>query len=241
MNHSSFFTIRCQRSTALAAMFGMVALLGVGAPQQASAEFFQFSTTVTAGALPPGTSITNNGTAQVDIVTPAPALTPITLYGLDSTALGGDNIDAGSGGSDIVVANIKVLVNRNTPLQSPFTLPLTFHVNISDYSTDFGGVPNASGTFNVTGLVQGTIGPGTKVNLSSYTVDPIAPLTIGGEVYTLSLASYVPPGPLNLGAFGFHVAARAIDVPEPSTLVLLGGAALILATPAIRRRRRTSR
>jgi hypothetical protein len=119
-----------------------------------------------------------------------------------------------------------------TPLQA-ITIPFTIDVTITDYPTDTVGVPDGSGVFTVNGIISGTIGAGRKVNLNNIIVNPVAPILIGGDLYSMTFNTIVPPGPFFPGAIGAHVEV----VPEPATLALLGLGAFAVAIPALRSRR----
>ena len=228
------------------AVAGLLALAMSVLPngQQARAEFFQYATTVTIlnGFVPPTSTVAGQNTATATLTTPAPNLVAIALQGVASNSPG-DNIDGTGSGSDIVFANIAVTNLKNTTLLESVVIPYTFHIVVSDYPSFNSVGALASASFDITGTLSGTVGKaggGKQVNLSTNSFDPGNILTkqLGNEVYTLSLFSYVPPGPFNAGAFGVHVSARL--VPEPSTVALLGIGLLALATPALRRLRRKS-
>jgi hypothetical protein len=206
----------------------------VGFCRQGSAEFFQFSTTTTIGAVTPvGSTIMNNGTDFVTILTPVPATTPIQFTGLAST--GPENLVATDGGTDLVFGLIDVLVVNATPLQV-ISIPFTFNVTITDYATDINVNPQGSGIFVITGNISGTIGAGRKVNMSNIVVNPVAPILIGNDLYSMTFNTIVPPGPFFPGAIGAHVEI----VPEPATCAMLGMGLVGLAFPAVRRWRKKS-
>ncbi len=210
-------------------------LMLVASSQPASAEFFQFSTIVNIGALPAGSTLVGNNTNVATITTPANAIITLTM----SPSLGPDNIDGSGVGSDIVFSAISAATTRTSPLEN-ISIPYSFQLKISDFPTNFGGVSLHNGTFNISGILTGTVGAtggGKKVNIQNQflSITP-ASQAIGNEFYAVSSPSYVPPGPTNNGAFGLHVSSRA--VPEPGTMALLGTGLIALATPAYRRSRR---
>lgn len=211
----------------------LVAVLGYCRP--ASAEFFQYSTTVDIGAVVPGGStIMNNGTDFVTIMTPAS--TPLQFTGLDTTGQS-ENLDASGIGTDIVFGLIDALVVNATPGQT-VSIEFTFHVDLDNYAGDTtASTLLGSGTFDIHGTVSGTIGAGRKVNMSTFNIDPIPVMNIGGDPYMLTINTLVPPGPFFSGAIGAHVSV----VPEPATATLLGLGIIVMATPAWRRWRRMPR
>lgn len=201
----------------------------VGFCRQGSAEFFQFSTTTEIGAVVPAPmSISGNNTDFVTLTTAGN--TKIEFTGLATSPP--ENLVATNGGTDIVFGLVNVLVVNATPLQN-LTIPFTFHVQIVDYPTDTVTVPEGSGTFDISGVMSGTIGAGRKINLANIVINPVAPILIGGDLYTMNFNTIVPPGPYFPGAIGAHVEI----VPEPSSIALFGLGVLAVATPALRRRR----
>lgn len=142
-------------------------------------------------------SIVGNGTSFVTVLTAGN--TPINFEGLAS--VGPENLVGDDGGTDLVFGRIDVLVLNATPLQA-ISIPFTFDVTITDYPTDVVGVPDGSGVFSVSGLISGTIGAGRKVNMNNIVLNPVAPILIGGDLYTMTLNTIVPPGPFFAGVIG---------------------------------------
>ena len=236
------FSLRQSTPTRLACA-AVVAAFVLGQVPAARAEFFQYSTTVTIlnGYIPPASIVTNNSTTAATLTTPGGV--GISLLGLASNSPG-DNIDGTDTGSDIVFGGISVTGLTNTTQLENISIPYTFHIVLDDYPSFSALGALGSGTFDITGLLTGTVGKlngGKQVNLTfnSYSPGNILTKFIGSEFYTFSPSTYVAPGPNNQGAFGAHVTARL--VPEPSTVALLGMGAIGLATPAYRRLRRISR
>lgn len=202
----------------------VVLAVAAGAPR-ASAEFFQYSTTV-------------NFTSPSYPNTPNPvtiSITPLT------TNVNDENFDATGIGTDIVIGNIAINnLNHNFTGSGAISIPYTFTVTISDYP-NFGppGGPSPNNLiFTIAGTLTGSIGAGNKVNVfTTPTITSTNPQTVGTETYTLSLNPFVPPGPSFSGAFGLHVLAQPANIPEPTTISLLGLGSLALAIPAWRRRR----
>ncbi len=201
----------------------------MGYCRQGWAEYFQFSTTTTIGAVAPvPISILGNGTNLATVLTAGN--TPIFFEGLAS--VGPENLVAIDGGTDLVFGRVDVQVVNATPFQN-ILIPFTFDVTITDYSADVVGIPDGVGMFSVSGVISGTIGAGRKVNMNNIVLNPVAPILIGGELYSMTLNTIVPPGPFFAGVIGAHVEI----VPEPATCVLLGLGVIAVAIPAVRRRR----
>jgi hypothetical protein len=215
----------------------LAVILGLVQASPASAEFFQFSTTTTLGAIVPApTSVSNNGTPLVSVLTAGG--TPISFEGLNT--VGPENLDASGIGTDIVFSIIDVSVINASPLEA-INIPFDIKVAVTDYTGDTtASAITGSAIFSVTGTLSGTIGAGRKVNLNSVSFNPIASQVIGTDLYSFVINTFVPPGPFFPGAIGAHVTAN--PVPEPGTMALLGVGAVGLVLPAIRRwRKRATR
>lgn len=207
------------RTTGMTALaFSGALLLAMLASAPARAEFIQFSTVAA-----PNVTVTPGGAT-------------ITLTGRSSNSPG-DNIDAQSPGTDIVFGKIDVTGVTSSSKLEAININYSFQITIENYLTDTAPLPNGSNVFTVNGTISGSIGSGKKVNISSNTSNITGGnsiiLPIAGEVYQLSLGTYVPPGPTEDGSFGAHV--ELLRIPEPSTMVLFGLGFMALATPAIRR------
>ncbi len=221
------------------------ALLMAGLARPATAEYFQYTTSVTMlnGFMPPGSTVTPGGTAPAQTLT-TPGGVGITMAGYSSMSPG-DNIDGTGAGSDIVFGTISISGLTNSSLLEDIYIPYTWHITIDDYATSTDLGVNGSTTFDISGNVTGTVGKtggGKQVNLSTnvYTPPNLPGQFAGAEFYTMLLNTYVPPSPQPQfpGAFGAHV--NASIVPEPSSVALLGFGLLALATPALWRVRRKS-
>lgn len=193
--------------------------------------FFHFSTDVTVGA--------------PYNVGPAAAVSFPTVGGtnIDITAVafaGPGNLNATGIGTDVPLAEIKV----NVLLASPFeavSIPFTFDMSVIDFPTGSSAIPDGSDVFTFSGTISGSIGAGLQVNLNTISPIVVPSKVIGGDIYTLTFTNnfYAAPGPFFEGRIGTHV--TAVPVPEPGSLTLFALGTLVLATPALRRWRRTSR
>lgn len=207
------------RAVRMAAALSVLALLMLVRAEQATAEFFTFSTIVA-----PVNTVTGGGVTIT--LTPGSVNTP------------GDNLDATAPGTDIVFGSISVTGLTLSSILEPINIPYNFQVSVSNYLGGTDVIPTGPPVvFNISGVLTGSVGGGKKLNIAnSFTFNTITQ-DVGGELYHFSSFSYVPPGVFNAGAFGAHV---EVGVPEPGTFALLGLGALCLATPALRRMRRTS-
>jgi hypothetical protein len=216
-----------------------LAIAAAALARPAAGQYFHYDTTLDiTNVTPMETSLVDNGTDDVKLTTDLGTL--IEIFGFDSDSILPDHLDSTGVGTDIVFGVLDVNVSNATPFET-LTFDFEFHIDLTDYPTNSGGVFDGMGTFDVTGTLTGTIGAGFKVNLNSITVDPIPSQAIGGDIYTLTFQTqhFTPPGPIFPGAIGVHVSS--VPVPEPATLTLMGLGALALSAPALRRLRRRSR
>ncbi len=79
-----------------------------------------------------------------------------------------------------------------------------------------------------TGMFNGWFSPTQAHITSTFTGPTTQTLSLGKNLYTVTIGPYVPPGPPStgqLGSFGAHVAVQPSGVkptPEPSTMALAG-------------------
>lgn len=223
----------------MSCVLGCCALAMIAATcRPAAAQYFQYDTTLTLSNISPMESgLGGNGTDDVMLTTDMGTL--IEFQALDSSVIFPDNLDSTGTGTDIVFGTIDVTTSNATPFEN-LSFDFDFKVDLSNYTTNSGGISDGLGTFHITGMLTGTIGAGLKLNLNTISVDPIPSQVIGGNTYSLVFQTqhFTPPGPIFPGAIGVHVTSV---VPEPSTLTLMAAAALGLATTALRRRRKSRR
>ncbi len=94
---------------------------------------------------------------------------------------------------------------------------------------------NTFGTVHFAGVFNGTMAYNATDIANAWVGETAQTLRLGKNLYSISLANYIPPGsPANeiLGAITAYVSVITSDAPEPSTLALggLGCAALGLAS-----------
>ena len=208
----------------------MVAVALVALSSQASAQLFQYATD------PP--------TFTVPSYPNTPSNVTINLGSLSSNPSIDENLDASGTGTDILFGNITVTgLNHNfTGAVISTPIPFDFQITINDFgASNFGppgvSLPLGSATYDVSGTLSGTIGPGNKMQItaSAYTITPTSQQVGSGDDYLLSNSYFIPPSPGLTGGFGIHVTATTHNIPEPATLTLLGLGAAVLAVPTLRR------
>ncbi|HEY7152605.1 MAG TPA: PEP-CTERM sorting domain-containing protein [Gemmataceae bacterium] len=136
-------------------------------------------------------------------------------------------------------ANITA-VKLATFIFSPTSQPDRFHntpyqlaVKLTDVHSHAFGSLHFSGAFNGT-MTDSTVNLKTK-----FTSPRRQSLTLGHNVYTVTLTSYSPPGPPSVGSEGnisAFVDVRPAHAPEPSSLMLAGSGVVVAALCWLRRR-----
>ena len=130
--------------------------------------------------------------------------------------------------SDVVVSNLRV--SSTAPATSPDTLNTSgaWHVGLTLTDTASG----ASTTMGFSGKLGGTFSANNSNVTNTFTGTTTYNWTApSGNVYTVTLNGYTPPGPptaSNAGSISAHVAVTPVNpggggisgVPEPSTFVL---------------------
>jgi hypothetical protein len=172
------------------------------------------------------------------------ARTPVSIPA-DSPGTGGvfltdEPMKSAVGSSDIVLTNIHVLSSASADAPDmlmtggQYTLQLT----ITDTASGKTGIL----TWN--GKLSGSFSA-SSANLTNAILSPVVQmLTLGSNVYTVTVGPYSPPGPptaSNVGSIAAHVDISGSTVqgnsPEPSTMVLSGLGLSLLGGMAWRRRR----
>jgi len=147
-----------------------------------------------------------------------------------------------AGSSDIVATNIKVFsdapkANPDVFTQKNYTLTLT----ILDENS------GTSGSLVFTGYLHGTASSKHSAVENVFTGLTTQSLVLGDSLYTVTMGSYVPPGPpgsVNSGAISAFASVTVSSIhktPEPSTLVLASLGLPLFGWPLWWQRRRRNR
>jgi hypothetical protein len=132
------------------------------------------------------------------------------------------------GSSDIVATNLQTVSGADDDhpdhvTDKGYQLKLTL--------TDLAS--HAAGSLTFAGAFNGTFSKLTSDISNTFTGPTTQTLTLGRNLYTVTIDAYTPPAPPNadnVGAIGAHaqVSVRPAQSPEPSTLVLAGLAAAVV-------------
>jgi hypothetical protein len=150
---------------------------------------------------------------------------------------------AASGSSNTVVTNFRAFSTAPTSTPDTFThANYTFTLHLQDTAS------NATGNVTFSGFFSG----GLTTNNANIKLNPTSPMTqqvtLGSNVYTVTLGNYSPPGPpgaANAGSLNAIITAAPSNgggtissSPEPSSLLLAGLAVPCLGLSAWRTRRK---
>jgi len=143
-----------------------------------------------------------------------------------------------AGSSDIVATNLRIF--SSAPAGTPDTLVTNGNYTLTLTITDTNS--GQFGTLTFTGKLSGTFSAGNSNITNVFDSPTTQTLNLNGDVYTVTIGPYSPPGPpsaSNAGSIAAHVDVTPgtgtigiNDVPEPSSIVLgclgltfVGGAA----------------
>jgi hypothetical protein len=148
-----------------------------------------------------------------------------------------------SGNSNTVVTNLHAFSSATVESPDQFShANYAFTVTLTDVAS------HQSGTLTFTGFLNGTVTAASANLTNTFTGTTTQQLVLGGNVYTVAMDQYSPPGPpgaVNAGSIDAHIDVHSQvtpppvdDLPEPSGLALAG---LGLAGGAAWRWRRRAR
>ena len=172
---------------------------------------------------------------------------PEKVYADGSTtsyiALTGESEVPAGGNTDVVAANLSVFSNAPNATPATFThKPYTLTLTLTD------GVSGDVGSLAFTGEFSGKVTTDSSNVSILFTGHNTQSLTLGQNLYTVTMDAYAPPGPpgsSNVGSIGAHatVTVQSLSpppsLPEPSSILLA-----VMALPAgvlWKRRRQGSR
>jgi hypothetical protein len=134
-----------------------------------------------------------------------------------------------AGSSDIVATDLQTVSSADDDHPDRFTgKSYQLKLTLTDLAS------HAAGSLTFAGVLDGTISKLTSDISNTFTGPTTQTLTLGHNIYTVTIDAYTPPAPPNadnLGAIGAHavVSVRPAQSPEPSTLVLAGLALAVVA------------
>lgn len=148
-----------------------------------------------------------------------------------------ESLKSAEGETDIVATNLKAYSTATSAAPDVFTnksYTLSLYLRDSNSGVDT--------TLTFTGVLNGKLTARSANIRNTFTGETTQTVNLGGNIYTVTMNSYVPPanpGAGNSGAIGAHATVTVItleQLPEPGTLALAAGGAVLLA--AFRRRRK---
>lgn len=148
-------------------------------------------------------------------------------------------IQAAAGNSDVVATNLRTYSDATAAAPATFTAKAyTLSLTIQDVTSGH------SGTVTFTGQFNGTLTALSALIQNTFTGPTTQTLVLGNDQYVVTIGPYAPPGPASgtstgaISAFA-QVSVKPVtiqDVPEPSTLILMGCAAPLAGLALWRRR-----
>jgi len=144
--------------------------------------------------------------------------------------------------SDVVATNLKTFSTAN-PFSNQFDVfgaadgKYTLTLTLKDLAS------SASAVLNFTGQMQGLFSALNANVTNAFDLPITQSVTLGNNVYTVTMTSYTPPGPPaqgNLGSIGAHVSVAA-RLPEPSSIALAMFGLGLTGLRALRRRQQQRR
>jgi len=155
--------------------------------------------------------------------TPSPATIQSNTPGQGTINLQGTGSVVGTVTTNVIAARVWVTSIQHFDMPAQFTnAAYTLSLKLTDEPSGQSGVLTFQGLLNGTAWKHGSLITNTFVGPTTETI------ALGNEQYTVTLGSFVPPGPpgrRNAGTIGATITMQPLSTqatPEPSTLALAG-------------------
>ncbi len=160
--------------------------------------------------------------------------------GTGYVSLTAESLQNATGNSDIVATNIQSHSTASPSSPDKFTnAPYSLSLYLVDQAS------GDAGTLNFTGVLNGTLSALNSNIKNTFNNPVVQAIVLGANKYTVTMNSFVPPGPpgsSTSGSIGAHATVKVEkiviqDAPEPSTFVLAVLSLPLVGGMAWRRRR----
>lgn len=217
------------RSRILMAFAGAIAALGLFTGEANAIFLVQVTSTLDT----PAGGVTTVGGSSVTL-----------LQHIDSPS----DIDLSIGANPVHATYGTTVVTSTTPSSDPadsFNIPYTWTLSFTHVDTGGNTIGVATTISGIAGTISGALRIGGSTLGNTFTGNPsdTSPvvITVDGRSISVKLDAYTPPGTPPDSKDDFSVALQAIQgtqLPEPTTIALMGVGGLVLLAPYLRRKTR---